>query len=557
MLVACYSWLASIEISVCSSMILRDFKARMYLPVCLLILLLVVLVEGYRDASYEYNHTIFVSQNGTLNTSCWREIDHAWPCANFDLALKGVETFSGFVQIVIEPGHYNLTESFMFRGKSSLAILGSGGQVVIECYPLAGIAFNKLSNILIENLSIVGCGARRLSTSRNITSSSFPLPFLHFQVALLFLFSESIILSNINSNGTGIAFLNVIDDVVITDSVIVNNTPPGNLNLPGGGGIYVELSSCITTALGCKSGLQDPSISNSTYNITGCHFERDQASAGEFDVAYHLYNSGCENQFLFGRGRGLAVFFTVTNCSFHDNWAKIGAGLQVSIEKGSQNNKVSTSFVLNKCDKQVVPPRTVSTGGGAALLFLLSPELITNRNSIIFDFCHFTQNEAYQGGGIALLSTSVASNHSLSLAEFNNCNFERNIGKVGSAVNVFQRLSFPSMTIYGYSAQPKFSNCRFCENNGIYQYLLEKNQNVTVVGRTFAMVYVEGIPTYFSGSILFYRNNGSALVAQVACIEFESNANISFIENYGRTGGAMAILGLLYVKERNLHSTVM
>ena len=277
----------------------------MYLPVCLQILLLVVLqVEGYRDASYEYNRIIFVSQNGTLNTSCWREIDHACPCANFDLALQGVETFSGFVQIVVEPGHYNLTESFLFEAKISLAILGSGGdatQVVIECYPLAGIAFNKSSNILIENLSFVGCGAKRLSTSRNITSS-FPLPFLHFQVTLLFLFSENIILSNINihnSNGTGIAFFNVIGDVEITDSVIVNNNAPGNL--PGGGGIYVEFSSCITTALGCKSGLWNPSISNSTYNITGCRFERNQASAGEFDVAYHLYDSGCENQFLFGR----------------------------------------------------------------------------------------------------------------------------------------------------------------------------------------------------------------------------------------------------------------
>ena len=91
--------------------------------------------------------------------------------------------------------------------------------------------------------------------------------------------------------------------------MMVNNTAPGNLNLPSGGEIYVEFLLCITTALGCKSGLWNPNISNSTYNITGCRFERNQASAGEFDVAYHLYDSGCENQFLFGRGGGLAVFF--------------------------------------------------------------------------------------------------------------------------------------------------------------------------------------------------------------------------------------------------------
>ena len=536
----------------------------MYLAVCLQLLVLVVVqAEGYRDASYEYNRTIFVSQNGTLNTSCWREVDHAWPCADVDLALQGAETFSGFVQIVIGPGHYNLTESFMFQDKNSFAILGSGGdatQVVIECYPLAGIAFNKSSRVLIENISFVGCGARHLSTSRNMTSSSSPLPFVHFQVALLFLCSESIVLSNIsihNSNGTGIAFLNVIGDVIITDSVIDNNVAP--VNLPGGGGIHVEFSSCITAALSCKCDLWNSSISNSTFSITGCRFEGNQASTGKFGVADHLFHSGCENQFLFGRGGGVAVFFkdsarnnqlTLNNCSFHGNQAKIGAGLEVSIENGSQNNKVkivSTSFVMNKCEKQVVPPSTFSTGGGAALLFLLSPELLTNRNSIIFDFCNFTKNEAYQGGGIALLSTGVASNHSLSIAEFNNCHFESNIGKVGSAVNIVKWLSFPGVNIYGYSVQPRFSDCRFCENNAIYQYLVEGDESVAVAGRTFATVYVEGTLTYFSRFVLFYRNNGSALVARGASIEFESNANVSFIENYGCTGGAMAILDNAWV----------
>ena len=381
----------------------------MYFPVCLQILLLVALQTVEKGTSYEYNRTIFVSHNGTLNNSCWSEGSPEWPCASLDLALQGAETFSGFVQILIEPGQYNLTESIEFQGKSSLSILGHGNEALIECHPLAGITFNRSTNILMKNLSFVGCGARHLSTSRNFTSSS--LPYLYFQVALLFLVSEDITLTKINvhsSNGTGIAFLNVIGDIVITDSMIVKNTANGTGNLPGGGGIYVEFSQCITPAL---------NLSNTTYNITGCQFDGNEASTGEFNITHHFSSPSCKNQFSFGRGGGLAIFFkegakdnyiSLTNCSFHSNRAKSGAGVQVSIEDGSQNNTVklaSTTFVSNVCNKQAVPPSTFSTGGGAALFFLLSPEIETESNNIVFELCDFKKNEAYQGGGIALLST--------------------------------------------------------------------------------------------------------------------------------------------------------
>ena len=524
----------------------------MYLPVCLQILLLVALQAVEKSTSYEYNHTIFVSHNGTLNNSCWSEVSPDHPCASLDLALQGAETFSGFVQIVIEPGKYNLAESIVFQGKSSLAILGQGNGAVIECHPLAGIAFNRSTNILMENLSFVGCGARHLSTSKNFTSSS--LPYLHFQVALLFLVSEDITLTKINvhsSNGTGVAFLNVIGDVMITDSMIVNNTANGTGNLPGGGGIYVEFTPCITPAMNCESELSNTYISNATYNITGSQFDGNEASTGEFDIAHHFPRPGCENQFSFGRGGGLAIFFkgcakdnhiSLTNCSFHSNRAKTGAGVQVNIEDGSQNNTVklaSTTFVLNVCYKQVVPPSTFSTGGGAALFFFLYPENEAKSNNVVFEFCNFTQNKAYQGGGIAFLSTSVASKLALTnVAKFNGCNFESNVGRIGAAVNIFHWLSFSNMTTNGYCATPRFMNCRFCENGGVYTYL---HGNVT--GRTFATVYVEGILTYFSGSTLYYRNKGSALVVQATSIEFARNANISFIENHGRIGGAIAILG--------------
>ena len=74
----------------------------MYLPVCFQFLLLVMLQSLGKGTSYEYNRTIFVSQNGTLNDSCWSEVSPEWPCASLDLALQGAETLSGFVKILID-----------------------------------------------------------------------------------------------------------------------------------------------------------------------------------------------------------------------------------------------------------------------------------------------------------------------------------------------------------------------------------------------------------------------------------------------------------------------
>ena len=524
----------------------------MYLP--LLLLQVLLQVEG-KSERFEQDCIIYVSTNGTLNEACQCGADLRHPCASLVLALQGAKNFSGSVNIVIEPGQYSLTESVSFDGKSGLGILGGGdaAQVVVECQPFAGIAFKQSNKIIMENLSFVGCGARHLSTSRNLTSTSghLPHPHLQFQVAVLFLLSEDITISHLivrNSSGTGVALLNTIGDIVIAESLFVNNTANSTGNLPGGGGIYVEFSKCISSNF--ESGLLDHYISNSTYTITNSHFEDNEAITGEFDPTHYFSCPDCEHQFSFGRGGGLAVLFkgnarhnliNLTNSSFNRNRAKVGAGLFVSIENDSQNNSVkvtSTLFVSNKCYKQVVPPSTFSTGGGAGIFFLLySRETITNY--IVFKHCNFTNNFAYQGGGIAILSMSVASELALTnAAVFRNCTFERNAGRVGAAVNIFHWLSFPNVTRGGYSAVPSFENCTFCENGGTYKYL---QGNVT--GRTFATVYVEGIPTRFSGPTLYYRNSGSALVAQAASIEFASNANVSFIDNQGRNGGAMAILG--------------
>ena len=69
---------------------------------------------------------------------------------------------------------------------SQLAIVGNGseGEVVINCKPLAGLAFFWSEGIEINNVSLLGCGALQNSTSTNISAHS--VTFLEIRVAIFF-----------------------------------------------------------------------------------------------------------------------------------------------------------------------------------------------------------------------------------------------------------------------------------------------------------------------------------------------------------------------------------
>ena len=520
---------------------------------CVLLLASVVTATLQDDAC---NHTIYVSNsNGSSLPSCWTG-GMKNPCQDLDLALQGAQSLNGSVRIVIiQQGQYNISGSNTFKNRSGIALeaqLEPPGTVNISCGPGAGLAFRNVSEIKLQDVAFFGCGAEQVSTSVNFTANSSALTF---QAALYFLLCESITISGVsvsNSNGTGLSIVDTGGNNIIENSIFVNNT---SSELPGGGGVYIEFSNCIPGNETCmSSNVPQEYVSNANYTITDCRFVQNNATTGSFQPAHNLYSHG-QNNFAFGRGGGLSVFFkgsamsnyiTITSSWFKENGANLGAGLYISLEDYSQNNTVvveSAHYLSNNCSEQVIPPSILSYGGGAGIAFMLYKNE-TRNNQVVFRSSEFIKNNAYQAGGLGIISTSVESDSALTnKINVVSCNFTNNIARVGAAINVFQWFSITYPYSNGHTALPRFSNCNFTSNGGQYMYIPSTNPR----GTTFATVYIVAMSTSFSGETHFIANQGSALVIQSTSLEFKNNSVTTFTGNTGRIGAGVMILGNAWI----------
>ena len=85
------------------------------------------------------------------------------PCLSLNLALTGAQHYNYSTTIHLQPGQHQLCNESgtQLRNMSQLAIVGNGseGEVVINCKPLAGLAFSWSEDIEINNVDLFGCGA--------------------------------------------------------------------------------------------------------------------------------------------------------------------------------------------------------------------------------------------------------------------------------------------------------------------------------------------------------------------------------------------------------------
>ena len=510
----------------------------------------------------DFSHVITVDGSGISNSSCWYGQE---PCT-LELALEGAHYFKYSVMIIIQPGQYNLsnTQTNSFENTYDIAIIGNATSnsslIVVQCLTNAGLSFVNVTSITIQDITFNQCGALHNSTSRNFMEPD-TLPYLEFQAALYLLCCKDLYISRItvtNSFGTGMAIYDTSGSNTIENSDFSgNNVSESGTNniMPGGGGLYIEFSYCIPGDMSCGTGRSNISaeyVSNSTYEINNCTFNTNNASDSTIDYLrhYYFYHPG-NNTFTFGNGGGLAILFngnaannciTISSCRFNMNTARIGGGLYCSFSDYSHNNKLDirlSNFTANRCFQQEFPPRGASSGGGVAIDFFLYDDNNFN-NQVHFNSCDINTNIAYYGGGIAVRSTSVLNLTALTnTINFTECDFSHNIARTGSAVDIFHWFSIKSTHTTGLTAIPSFHNCNFTSNGGRYHY----TGNVSQEGRAFATVYIQAIPTSFSGSTMFYNNSGSGIVVRATCVQFAKESKTIFTKNRSRIGGAMSILG--------------
>ena len=361
--------------------------ARLYTNMSLLILLLLLLSSF---AVADWQHKIYVKSTGVNDTSCW----NGTPCATINIALKGVNNST---VVYIYPGTYTLQTGIETEvsGKSHVGIIGiaSENDVVISCYPLTGVAFIMSDNIIIESLTIRGCGSLQV------------FEFHTFQVAVYMLYCYNVHINSTvieSSNGTGLIMYNTVGNVTIQGSVLREN---GHESSNKGGGVHIKFSHSVSTDIYSSIGHQFVfcAIINSTF-ISNNAYSNDKSS-GCYNIANQCV-SGCEScgvgMSIILRGQVSNNVFLIDTCVMEGNSADHGGGFYIAFHDEVYNNTVNISNSqvysdMNHDMEQSVKWDDHRGGGGGKIV-----QSADNNTVNIID-SYISNNTAVIGGGISLI----------------------------------------------------------------------------------------------------------------------------------------------------------
>ena len=513
-----------------------------------LLLLLCAFTFDYTTESVvsNYKHTVCVTSDVEQRNA---SLLAATSCYSLDDVLDHVKD-STLIQL--NTSELNLNTLVVFEKKNHISIVGFNGNTTITCLPSnstrgAGLAFIAVQDLTLVNLTFLNCGALHNSTTASYEANNSTLLF---RSTIYILNCTDVALTNIavrHSLGNGLAFFDTHGTVRVENSAFEWNRVPESdaLTDPGGGGVYVEFTYCSPGHYKCNHSIGHKLrlSSNITYTFHNCHFESNNASTLDSYNTGFMRAKGTYFQGL-GRGGGLSVFLkgltesniiNVSNCSFRGNSAIWGGGLYVAFQDSPKNNTVivnNSTFENNVCYKH--------GGGGADVGYLFFKDDLPQNNSIIFQHCTFTNNTAKFGGGIEFYSSQVKELYSNlnNTILFLNCTWRQNKARYGSAVDMSPLKSFLSTC---FLPVPVFENCTFVSNWVLYKYGCSKCSKQSKVGK--GTVLAVGYRVQVRGTLRFENNNGSAMYMTSSSIEFTAGANVSFINNSGENGGAIALIG--------------
>ena len=509
-------------------------------------------------SSAQYNHTIYVDpEKGNDSTACLDSSSPSQPCRNLSYAFQPQYRASS-TQYVLQPGtHYlNSTASDVpFTDLQDIAITGNSSARVVCFTDNSGVAFVRVSNVKLGNVTFSNCSSRQNSTSRNNFFDT-QFEFSTTLVALYFNHSASVSMENVHivdsPGATGVIMYNTIGANTFTHCSFYNNTNYDPHAYPGGGGIYVEFSYCLPGDKRCENGTEESYTDHnrdSTYVFDVCTFSENIArnvnsmGPSTFILPYR------EDHEAFGRGGGLSVYLkanttrnhiSVTDCVFEHNQALWGAGMLTAFEDTASGNSVTVSgtrFVENS-----VFSDANTAGGGMRIGHLVFGEGTGSTGNVItLEGCNFTRNYALSGGGLsfspARQQATAEKLVSLSLTE---CHFQDNFAKLGLALHLLRFGLIPDGSIAPVvlvNISVRGSHIRYPNNTKAYE-------------EGGGAVYMNGVWANFLETAYFCNNNGSALMIAKAEASFQ-NCTAYFVGNRGLKGGAILLLGASSISVNN------
>ena len=447
-----------------------------------------------------------------------------------------------------------LNSNLTFNNLKSLAIIGEPSLTTINCNTGgiggAGIHIRDICETLtLQNLKLHSCGllvSHEFKRSRQFISAMTLVQCRGVKISRLFIEG---------SEGLGIVIMNHLGGHVIINS---SNFKDNKLkkeyidqSLEGGGGVYIYL--------GHLQNLSNPlKYSPITLQFNNCTFETNKANTKYYGVIYT--NIFGETKTGHGKGGGVAVTITrgisdvhvsFSYCAFVANEAFFGGGLSASTYR-KQSDKVMRNITIN-IENSVFEDNGCSNvthtyyGGGVYLSFSTTMNhLVIIDSSYLLKNVSFIRNCAKLGGGVLYFSDNVkgdANQHVNSTIVFEMCTFEQNRACIGSAImfspDIFEKLSTGYMYII-----PTIKDCCFLENSVSVTIHKDKSHpnfgtlSIDGIGAIYASQY----NFQFQGYNHFESNNGSAIYIVHGIINLQ-NSSVTFINNTGHDGGAVALMG--------------
>ena len=526
-----------------------------------------------RNTTTVPQYIVTVDPNSAKNDTC--HPNHSGggniSCNSLDDAFGNFHTLDSVKFYLPSPNTpYPLHSTTTFEHVNEVSIIANGSTnapVVIKCDPFSGLAFLNSNNIILSHIQFVECGAVQNSTSRDIVGRSMKI--LQINVSLYFFNCSNIELYRVevinSSQATGVVMYDNDGIVSITESNFVNNKVSKDGWHIGGGALAIEFTYCKPGHNSCNDSNYDPRYKknkNAIYSITSCTFSHNQAyGQGVINYASKFTLASNSSHQAVGRGGAISVYIKgdatnnsiyVTGSHFFNNMAMWGGGLHIQIDDNSNGNTVditgcnfdgnraryhcpiiSSSYHCNSKD-------TETDGGAVFISFSMHfwDDYTSVTQSIHMYNCTFTNNDAIEGGGLALAISHINGEISPTDIELaiSSCIFKSNTARLGSAVAV---TNYPIVNI-GYLPTVTLQDCTFINNTITYL-----DDIVHPLGT--GAVYMKEVPLNFQGYTLFSNNSGSALGAIGQKVIFDDLSTTLFIDNRGVLGGAVALLGNAYL----------
>ena len=333
--------------------------------------------------------------SGIYNEACWSG-GYSTPCADLNLALRGVEQYNTSTAIFVQPGNYLLSEGSenQLENKNQMAIIGNAtvpSEVVIQCLSPAGLHFVASKELVIDTLTFNNCA---------VTYDNQTAKVLYFE------YCENVKITNLfflNSSGVASFFREAFGSVSISGSLFARSTC--NSFQFECGGVVIETGS----SPGDKSNstIANYVLSNNTFvgnNVTVSNLGFNVRFCPQLGT-YSAAGVGAGLNILFkGNSHGNQVL--LLNNTFSNNGANFGGGLLIALCENATENSVTiedSHFARNTATGGHNSYQRSGEGGGALVAI---QNLEGGGNSILFSGCHFSNNIGFHGGGLAVISYS-------------------------------------------------------------------------------------------------------------------------------------------------------